>query len=386
MRVLFSCFPGYGHLLPLVPLARACRRAGHEVLAATGPDLCPEVERLGFSAVPTGHSLAESFARSRAALPGSEAQAPNFTHLFAAVAGRARAVDLVPLAREWSPDLIVHDDCEPAAIVAAIVGGAARVAHGLGIPVPADFGVAATDALGALFADWGLDRAAAATVWDVPYIDVYPRSLRPDLPLAPTDLRPIRPGPVEPPAGARLPDWSGRLPYDRTVYVTLGTIFNEAPGVFEAVLAGLRDEPVNLIVTLGPGGDPARLGPPADGVVIERFLPQALVLPRCDAVISHGGAGTMLGALAHGLPLVLLPQGADQFINAAACARAGAGIALGPGELAPEAIRDATRRVLEEPGYRERARGLAAEIAAMPSADAVLADLAREVRPLARSR
>jgi UDP:flavonoid glycosyltransferase YjiC (YdhE family) len=382
MRVLFSCFPGYGHLLPLIPLARACQRAGHEVLVATGQDLCPEVERLGFAAASAGLSLADTVTRNQAASPGESALA-NFTHLFVEVAGRARAAELVPLARRWSPDLIVHDDCEPAAIIAASLSGAARVAHGLGIPVPQDVAAAATSALERLFTDWDLDRAAASTVWDVPYLDIYPRSLRPDMAFAPTHLRPLCPGAVKPPAGARLPNRADHLAYERTIYVTLGTLFNENLGLFAAVLAGLRDEPVNLIVTLGPNGDPARLGPQPTSVVIERFLPQALVLPRCDAVIAHGGAGTMLAALAHGLPLVLLPQGADQFVNAAACAGAGAGIALPPGEGSPAAIAAATRRVLGEPGHRERARQLAAEIAAMPAADAVLADLEREVRPIA---
>ncbi len=392
MRVLFSCVPAYGHLLPLIPLARACRRAGHEVLVATGPDLCPEVERLGLAAAPTGLSLVEIAARYRAAFPGVEALPADeqmrydLPHAFVGIAARTRAAELVALARDWAPDLIVHESCEFAAPIAAALAGAARAIHGLGVPVPAGLAALCAGAVEDLFAEWGLDRATAESLWAAPYLDIYPRGLRPEGALAVTDIRPLRPGPVEPPAGGRLPDQLDRLPHDRTVYVTLGTAFNEVPGVFEAILAGLRDEPVNLIVTTGPGGDPARFGPQREGIVIEQFLSQALVLPRCDAVISHAGSGTVLGALAHGLPQVLLPLGADQFLNAAACAGAGAGTALQPGELTPEVIRAATRRILAEPGSGERAHALAAEIAAMPDADAVLADLAREVRPLARSR
>lgn len=386
MRVLFSCFPGHGHLLPLVPLARACQRAGDDVLFATGPDLCSEIERSGFAAAVTGLSLADSLASCRATFPAMGALPPDFAHLFVDVAGRARATDLVPLAADWSPDLIVHDDCEPAAAIAAAKVGAARVTHGLGIPVPADFAAAAAGSLERLHAAWGLDRDAVASLWTVPYLDIYPPRLRPALAVAATDLRPLRPESPAPATGECLPRWDDRLPHARTVYVTLGTMVNGATGIFEMALAGLRDEPLNVIVTLGPGGDPALLGPQRAGVIVERYVPQALVLARCDAVIVHGGAGTMLGALAHGLPQVLLPQGAGQFVNAAACAGAGAGIALEPGQVSPEAIRDATRRILGEPAYRERARSLAAEIAAMPSADDVLADLRREIRPVPRSR
>lgn len=63
MRLLFTCFPGYGHASPMVPLARAAHRAGHEVRFPTGPDLCPWVESLGFAATPSGLSSSETHDR-----------------------------------------------------------------------------------------------------------------------------------------------------------------------------------------------------------------------------------------------------------------------------------------------------------------------------------
>ena len=88
------------------------------------------------------------------------------------------------------------------------------------------------------------------------------------------------------------------------------------------------------------------------------------------AVVSHGGSGTMLGALAHGAPLVLLPQGADQFDNAGLCRDAGVALVL-PSDADAGSIRAALERVLGEPGFRARAGALAAEIAALPSAGEV---------------
>ena len=71
---------------------------------------------------------------------------------------------------------------------------------------------------------------------------------------------------------------------------------------------------------------------------VRRFVPQAELLPHCTAVVTHGGSGSMLGALAHGLPLLVVPQGADQFSNADRVVAAGAGLALQPDELSPSAV------------------------------------------------
>ena len=93
------------------------------------------------------------------------------------------------------------------------------------------------------------------------------------------------------------------------------------------------------------------------------------MLASCAAVVSHGGSGTVLGALAAGLPLVLIPQGADQFENAARCERAGAAVVLPPDEVTGDAVAAAVRLVLSEPAYAEAARVIAAEFAEMGTAE-----------------
>jgi UDP:flavonoid glycosyltransferase YjiC (YdhE family) len=93
---------------------------------------------------------------------------------------------------------------------------------------------------------------------------------------------------------------------------------------------------------------------------------QGLVLPAASVVVSHAGSGSMLATLAHGLPSLVLPQGADQFDNAARCSELGAAVALMPDEVTESAVRDAVRTLLDDPSYRDRAAALAAEIAAMP--------------------
>ena len=188
-------------------------------------------------------------------------------------------------------------------------------------------------------------------------------------------MHPLRPSPgeIEPQATDRL-DFR-ELPHPDTVYVTLGTIMNQAPAVFRAVIDGCARWPVNLIVTTGPGFDPALLGPLPPAVRTAPFLPQAAVLPHCRAVVSHAGAGTMLGALCHGLPQLCLPQGTDQPSNTAALLPTGAALALQPDEITADAVAEALGRLLDEPSFRQAASRLRAEIDDMPTAAAVLAEI-----------
>ena len=117
-------------------------------------------------------------------------------------------------------------------------------------------------------------------------------------------------------------------------------------------------------------------------VVVQRWVPQEAILHRAAAVVTHGGHGSTLGALAHGVPVVVLPLFAlDQWFNAEAVARAGAGIALDgerrtrraidlPSAETLAGLRPAVEHVLSDPGPRAAARRLAAEMRALPPVDA----------------
>jgi len=125
-------------------------------------------------------------------------------------------------------------------------------------------------------------------------------------------------------------------------------------------------------VAVGPLADPGALGDQPAHVQVEAWVDQTAVLARCAAVVSHGGSGTFLGALAHGLPQLCLPQAADQFRNAEGGVRAGAALALGPPEVSADAVLAAGERLLADPELRAAAGRVATEIAAMPSPDAVV--------------
>lgn len=139
------------------------------------------------------------------------------------------------------------------------------------------------------------------------------------------------------------------------------------------LLEALATEDLDVVVTIGPNNDPASLTALPANVHVHKWLPLRPLLDHCDAVVCHGGSGTTLAALSAGLPLVLVPQGADQFENALACEKAGAARVLRPAELESTAVRDAVLVVIaRNSSEREAAQSLASEIAGMPAAiDAV---------------
>jgi UDP:flavonoid glycosyltransferase YjiC (YdhE family) len=164
------------------------------------------------------------------------------------------------------------------------------------------------------------------------------------------------------------PPWAAQRPGAPTVYFTLGTVFNTESGdLFSRVLSGLGELPVNVLVTVGNNIDPAEFGPQPDNIHVARYVPQGQVLPYCDLVVSHAGSGSVLGAIAHGLPSVYIPIGADQPQNAARCVQLGLGRILDAVTVTPPEIRDAVAAELADPAHRNATRRLRAEFAAQPS-------------------
>src|SRR5205085_5969457 len=154
-------------------------------------------------------------------------------------------------------------------------------------------------------------------------------------------------------------EWVSELkePDRPTVYATLGTFDNNRTDILSAILDALRDERLNLILTVGRNRDPSEFGPQPPNVHVERYIPQSLLLPYCDMVLCHGGSGTIMDALSFGLPMVIVPIAADQPENAQRCMEAGVArvIDVEPDQRQPQhpglpqAIRDATREVLADP-------------------------------------
>jgi UDP:flavonoid glycosyltransferase YjiC (YdhE family) len=202
-----------------------------------------------------------------------------------------------------------------------------------------------------------------------PYLDIWPEGLRSQAQewLYPNmwPLRPEHALPLAAPA-ARPPALQG-LPYERTVYVTAGTTHNSTPGLLEAMVDGLREAAVHVVVTIGPEGDLDRFGVQPEHVHIERYIAQNTLLPHCEVVVCSAGAGTVLGALAHATPLVVAPVATDQHEMAAQVEQAGVGIVCSTAPLSPATVREAFQEVSSDPAYSAASAGLREQIVSMPT-------------------
>jgi UDP:flavonoid glycosyltransferase YjiC (YdhE family) len=371
-RVLFTTCPAYGHALPMLPMVRAAARAGHDVRVATGPDLVEPLAARGLDVWSVGPAWQVVWSAHEAAwadpdVPEEQRMMDGVVALFGAPAV-ARLADLLDLASDWRPDLVVHEVLEAAGSMLAARLGVPGVVHGIGPMFP--YYPQLIGAAGVAIGEPDLwDRLSTERA-----VDLCPPSLRPEGPGPWAATHAVRPSAGEP--GALPPRVAEALASDRPVaYFTLGTVKNADTADFTTGLTALEGYAGVVVATTGRALGADELGAVPANVVVEEFVPQAPLLERADLLVSHSGSGTMLGGLVHGVPQVALPRGTDQPDNAALLARAGAGMVVAPEEYAVETIARAVTEVTGDPAYRAAAGRVRDEIAAMPDADAAWADL-----------
>jgi len=279
---------------------------------------------------------------------------------------------------EWKPDIALRDPCEYASAV---------IAHRLGIAT-------AQVAIGLADVEWSSINIAGPALEEhrpglteelqlSPYVTRLPASLDPS-PFP--DTRRFRESvhaPVVP-----LPDWwnGSRAPL---VYVSFGTVLGHmsiAAETYRVALTAVAGLDVRVLLTVGGRFDVSQLGELPSNVHVESWVDQADVLAQADVVVCHGGSGTTFGALAAGLPLVIVPLFADQLANGPKVAKAKAGVALDTGRDTDggrralsdaDAVRiaEAIETVRGDSSFREHAQRIAAEIAQAPTVDDVLNEL-----------
>jgi UDP:flavonoid glycosyltransferase YjiC (YdhE family) len=383
VRVLFASTRGTGHFNPLVPFIEGCRRGGHEVMVAGPPPLADTVERAGYrfweGAEPPADELDAVWGRVPT-VSRDEANVIVIGEIFGGLNVRAMLPSLSAACEEWRPDVLIREEAEFASAIAAERQG---VPHGrLGVSL------AALEEMGLEFAGPGLDElhpGIAERIWTSPYLTLVPASLE-----DPERARPPLTHRFRDPAGETrgdpLPDWweGDSRPL---VYVSFGSVAGTMPtagALYAAVLEAAAELPARVLLTLGSrDADVEALGPAPANLRVERWVAPADVLAQADAVVSHGGFGTTLGAVAAGLPLVVVPLFGDQPDNARRVEAVGAGVVVWPhpeaardsirSSIDPVALREAVETVLADPSYGGSARTIAAEMAELRPADEALA-------------
>ena len=386
MRILFCASPGVGHVEPMMPLLRTMAQRGHQVAWAGAMESHARAHSVGaehcFQVGPDSAETRVEYFRRWPTAPNPSGPASDplvFPRRFGALLAPAMLDPLVRAIETWKPSLVISELGVLAAPLACELTRCRQVTHGFGMPPPARV----LDQAAAEFATQWQSRAfrsppAEAGLFDSLYLDIYPESLQTPDRLRLGRRQCLRPSSPATGLGGQLPAAmvARFLPIEARplVYLTFGTVVNrsEALAIATRALAVLN---ARVVVTVGADGDPSLLGSLPPNVHVEPFIPQTALLPHCALVVSHGGSGTFLSALAHGVPQLALPQGADQFINASALEAGGAGLALRGAEVTIDSVRASAMRLLQESRYRRQAERYAREISEMPSADDVAARL-----------
>ena len=369
--------------MPVVAVARALGRLGHDPLVLVPPSLSDAANEAGVAVRVGGEpprSVIDAVWERVKAGPPEAIVGLIDRELFADRGTEA----MLPAARDlfdvWRPEMVIREPCEYATAVLAHGAGVAQLQIGVS---QSAIELEVLEMVAGTIERYGAGVAAA--IMAAPYLTSFPASLDP----SPwPDTRRFR---LQAPASGPLPDW---WPGDRRplVYVTFGTVLGHLPesrAVYRTALDAVADLPARVLMTVGRAVDPAVLVLVPSNTHVERWVSQGDVFREARLVVCHGGSGTTFGALAAGLPLVICPLFADQTANGRLVQEAGAGLAVRPSDIAAgglrslgsgdvAALRGAIDSVLAQPTYRHTAGRLAAEIAGASTLEETFAQLLAE--------
>jgi UDP:flavonoid glycosyltransferase YjiC (YdhE family) len=371
MRILVTSTPGMGHLNALLPLMFALQDAGHDLLVVTAAESCERVAGYGFNVRAGG--LAGNARRATLAhrmpeilaMPPRRRRGHYFAGFFAEGAAPVMRVALQPVFSDFHPDVVIHETGELASAPMAVARGIPHLTVAFSGALPEWAHDMSVEAIAPL---WAAEGLPSPTMDDVRG-DVYLHPFPPSFGQAPSSgvVQPMRVEAVDRDTGSP-PPWLENLGKRRPlVYVTSGTEPLAGTAPWAAIVAALGRMDVDAVATIGNHMDPSILGEVPRNVRVERFVPQRFVFERAAAVMSHAGAGSVLGAARRGLPQVLNPLGADQWENADAATDAGLAITCELDRRSDADIAAALSSILNDPQYSDAATKVSDEIEAMPA-------------------
>jgi UDP:flavonoid glycosyltransferase YjiC (YdhE family) len=364
-RFLIVTWDGAGNLVPTLGIARRLARAGHDVRLLGHRAIDARCGNAGWRFRPFTHTIDVD---SAAAVEDGSGMLRLARDLWCSPSVAADVRD--ELTRE--PADVLVGDC--------MLLGALTAGQAAGVPTVSLFHGAFTlfrtgplvDLLAPRLAR--LNVTSVASVHDACSLSLVatPREFEPPIP-TPANARfvgPILDGPPLLPETASIGDdrASGSI-----VLVSLSTSDQGQVPLLRTIVGVLSRLGVRAVVTTGPAIDPAAL-PAVDHVRIVRFVPHGELLPHAALVVTHAGLGTVMAALAHGVPMLCIPFGRDQFFNASRVEAIGAGRMLPP-ETDGETLAHAIERLLADRERRTSARQFARVISACGGSSEAVAAL-----------
>ena len=404
-RYLFPVWPLTGHLSPNLAVAGALARLGHEVAFYTGAKARKKVESAGFRFFPF-ERLDEGVLESIMNTP-SEArnrwrrllvQRERYMRWLGGTL-EAQSHDLEAIYRAWNPDVVVCDPMMWAPYIALAEKYSIPTAIftyvpfcltpsdesgpiGMGLPPPRsplDKGRARVAQALFEFGSAPIRKAAneERARHGLPPLSKTVSELATDMPLYlvagspefdygrtrwPESVRYIGACLSFDTTSRPCPEWIAALkPGPPVVHVTEGTVHVEEPFLLKTSAEALGTDEVQVVIATGAHREPAELGLSGFGpaVRVESWVDYGHLLPQTDVVVATGGAGVVLSALVHGIPLVLVPTEWDKPEVARRAEAAGAAVRIDPAHCTPQKLREAVRTVLNDASFQESARRLA---------------------------
>jgi hypothetical protein len=391
MRVLFASGASYGHVLPLAGLAQALEEGGHDVLLATGASMAPVAESLGISSAAAGLDDDALLTETRRRWPELTREPPGSwaPRMFAEIAAPAMAADLAGIIESWRPSLVIREEGEYGSPLAATRASVPWLTVGWGAPLRTPAELAAMAALVLpLWESAGLGPPTAEQMYGLAVFDPCPPSLYGSVQRVASigRRRPIRPTMHDLSAHASAASAASAAPAAGSTrpraYVGFGTVplYRDAPELLRSAVARVLEAGLDVVVTASdPEVARSLTQLDADRVWAVEWVSLPSLLPTCSLVVGHGGAGTTLASLIHGVPMLLLPRGApSQARMAEACGRRGVAEVVDPeGPGLQGRIDVALAALTSSDRYRQAATEVAQEIAALPSPQDCLAELHR---------
>ncbi len=426
-RILLTCWPFVGHISPFMAVALELKRRGHDVAIYTGETVRSAVEAEGITVFPfrridEPHAY-DLVARMDTAGPNQRPKIRDIAAIFREWFAETipdQIADLEPIVEDWRPDVIVTETAMWGPVVvlwektgipvvmmstmlSSLIPGPGAPISALGMPPPSTVpqrllgalvnrvtslaGRSMRQRVDEIRAGHGLASLGCTVNQFTARLPLYlvgnVREFdfnRTDLPASVQYVGPLQWRRMAEPVDS---GWLDSIPTDKPwVHVTESTLRYGEPFVLKAAEAGLSDGSYELIMTSGAHREVESLSAPqpSDHVHVARWIDHEELLPRCAAMVSTGGAGTIMAAVLAGIPQVVIPTAWDKPDNAVRIAASGAGIRLAPGDCKPERLRQAVDHVVHDPKYAENARRIRALLRAAQGparAAELLAELTR---------